>query len=190
MHLSSVCSGAFSWPAGQDATCSRDAQRFPGVPPNLGSACTTSVSLTAAHIAFSRVTAGGATWWPHHVLFKVQEQNGAGGGPPPSTPSRRSHAHTCAHTRTSTHAFTCLYTCLYIWGPWGDGTASWAHKHTRAHKWEQAPWRSQGPLPSARSPVPWPSLVQGSATSVSSPRRDPQPPARGAHGLADMPTGL
>ena len=184
MHLSSVCSGAFSWPAGQDATCSRDAQRFPGVPPNLGSACTTSVSLTAAHIAFSRVTAGGG----HMVASPCPLQGpGAEGG------WRRTssfHAHTCAHTRTSTHAFTCLYTCLYIWGPWGDGTASWAHKHTRAHKWEQAPWRSQGPLPSARSPVPWPSLVQGSATSVSSPRRDPQPPARGAHGLADMPTGL
>lgn len=106
MHLSSVCSGAFSWPAGQDATCSRDAQRFPGVPPNLGSACTTSVSHTAAHIAFSRVTAGGG----HMVASPCPLQ-----GPGAERGWRRTSSFHPLKTLTRTHV------------------CSHPNKHTRVH---------------------------------------------------------
>lgn len=169
--LSSVCSGASSWPGGQDATCSRDPQRFPGVPPNHGSACATSVSLSAAHIAFSRATAGGA----HTVGSPCSLQGpGAEGSWRRASSFHPPKTHTCIYASTHPNTHTRFHTPVH----WRTRVLT----DTLAHKWRQAPRRLQGPLPSARAPVPWPPLVRGSAAAVSSPWRDLQPPARRAHG--------
>lgn len=140
-------------------------------PPNHGSACATSVSLPAAHIAFSRATAGGA----HTVGSPCSLQ-----GPGAEGSWRRASSFHPSKTRACTHACTHPNEHTRVHMP--------VHWHTRvltdrlAHKWKQAPRRLQGPPPSARPPVPWPPLVRGSAAAVSSPWRDLQPPAHRAHG--------
>lgn len=161
--LSSVCSGASSRPAGQDATCSHDAPWYPGVPPNHGQC---PLNISEPHRG------------PRHLLLGDCSGRGPHGGLPGTSPRPRNRrgleegfllpppqdAHTPAQTHTRPRACTPAHT-----GGAGDRCF-------------------QGPP--RRSPGSLAPLAQCPAAAVSSPPRGPaellwgpQPPAHGATGL-------
>lgn len=113
-RLSSVCSGASSWPGGHDATCSRDPQRFPGVPPQPWQ-CLRNLSKPPS--GPHRLLSGNCRGCPHGGLTVFSSRSRSrreleeGLLLPPLQDARM---HTCVHTpkraHTRSHACTLAHT--------------------------------------------------------------------------------